>query len=442
MSVIQQELIFDTINEIHKSLEYNSIHKNFNVQHEFRKKMIIANESLTKNEKSEIITLLNKNHDYYKIIYNEAEGIYSAEWVNGYETWNSKKQQLESSRSKRVILKRLRNVENANKSWFEETKSYFITSSKWNSLIRYYGLTKDQLGYMLVMEELDMNLRSYLQNRTLSWKEIIKITQDIIYALLRIHEENVIHKNLHSRNILFLKNKNQWHIGDLGFCGPADKTLDNIYGTLPYVAPEVIAGKEHTLASDIYSLAMLMWEISSGYPPFVNYEHDDYTFVIDVNDGMRPTIIPGTPLEYKELMEQCWNADPIKRPNINVIKDKINEMMNRAQQTDYNMNLTHIYSINSLIRNLKSKIYNIMDFCEPKNIIKAYPSIQVDLVDLSIPNNLVSENKIGQFDSPMLIVDDDDDEVSKPKRIYVEISDESDDDDVIIIQHKKIKVIN
>jgi serine/threonine protein kinase len=230
---------------------------------------------------------------------------------------------------------------------------------------------------MLVMKELDMNLRNYLQNHKLTWKEIIKITQDIIYALLRIHEENVIHKNLHSRNILFLKYKEQWHIGDLGFCGPADKPLGNIYGTLPYMAPEIITGKaEHTFASDIYSLAMLMWEISSGYPPFVNYEHDDYNFVIDINNGMRPEIIPGTPLEFKELMEQCWNADPIKRPNINILKDRIEKMMDNAQQTDDMNYLTHICSVNSLFRNFNSKIYSVMDLFneialrESRNIIK------------------------------------------------------------------------
>ncbi|POG73005.1 kinase-like domain-containing protein, partial [Rhizophagus irregularis DAOM 181602=DAOM 197198] len=63
----------------------------------------------------------------------------------------------------------------------------------------------------------------------------------------------------------------EWSISDLGFCGPADKSSKCIYGNLPYIAPEVIIGKEYTFKSDIYSIAMLMWEISSGQPPFVNH---------------------------------------------------------------------------------------------------------------------------------------------------------------------------
>ncbi|CAI2186483.1 6506_t:CDS:1, partial [Funneliformis geosporum] len=56
---------------------------------------------------------------------------------------------------------------------------------------------------------------------------------------------------------------------DFGFCGLADKPLGSIYGNLPYTVPEVINGKGYTFASEIYSIGMLMWEISSGQPPFL-----------------------------------------------------------------------------------------------------------------------------------------------------------------------------
>ncbi|RGB40014.1 hypothetical protein C1646_688682, partial [Rhizophagus diaphanus] len=58
-----------------------------------------------------------------------------------------------------------------------------------------------------------------------------------------------------------------------------------------------------------------MWEISSGQPPFINYEHD-YDLAINIINGIRPKIVSGTPLEYKNLMRECWNADPLKRPDI------------------------------------------------------------------------------------------------------------------------------
>jgi hypothetical protein len=61
-----------------------------------------------------------------------------------------------------------------------------------------------------------------------------------------------------------------------------------------------------TKASDI--VAMLMWEISSGQPPFINHEHKSH-LAMAINNGERPSIVPRTPLEYKNLMVQCWDAD-------------------------------------------------------------------------------------------------------------------------------------
>ena len=79
---------------------------------------------------------------------------------------------------------------------------------------------------MLVMMEMDVDLRKYLQQNynKLTWKERIQITNNITLALYFIHKENAIHRDLHSGNILYSQLNNAWYISDLGFCGPADKS--------------------------------------------------------------------------------------------------------------------------------------------------------------------------------------------------------------------------
>jgi len=137
-----------------------------------------------------------------------------------------------------------------------------------------------------------MDLRKYLQqnHNQLTWKERIRIIQKIIIAINNIHRDNAIHRDLHSGNILYYEYFNTQCISDLGFCGPVDKPLKSIYGNLPYIAPEVISGKEHTFASDIYSIGMLMWEISSGQSPFAGFDHD-YDLAMKIINGMRPKIV-------------------------------------------------------------------------------------------------------------------------------------------------------
>ena len=225
---------------------------------------------------------------------------------------------------------------------------------------------------MLVINKMNENLREYLQqnHNQLTWKERIKITFLIINALYYIHKEKLIHRDLHSGNILYLQFNNCWYISDLGFCGPADKSSTSIYGNLPYIAPEVINGKEYTFKSDIYSIAMLMWEISSGQPPFINHEHD-CNLAINIINGIRPKIVSEIPLEYKRLMEQCWNANPLERPDIDTLLDEINEIKsyyqynpNELPQPKAKTNEETSYISSKL---LTSKIHQFENLPEPKN---------------------------------------------------------------------------
>jgi serine/threonine protein kinase len=185
-----------------------------------------------------------------------------------------------------------------------------------------YGLTQNPTtgDYMLVMSYFEMNLRKYLQefHNQLKWKERLSIATDITLALGAIHGENIIHGNLHSGNILYSESSQKWVISDLGFCGPANKSSGCIYGNLRYMAPEVISGKNATKESDIYSIAMILWEISSGQPPFNDFESDD-NLALKIINGMRPNIAAGTPIMYYDIMRSCWDAVPSKRPKISSI---------------------------------------------------------------------------------------------------------------------------
>jgi len=239
---------------------------------------------------------------------------------------------------------------------------------------------------MLVMNRMNMSLRKYLQQNyeRITWKEKIHTLIQITGALEKIHREKANHRDLHSGNILYDKENHEFYIGDLGFCGPVDKPPEQTYGNLPYIAPEVLVGKEYTFKSDIYSIGMLMWEISSGQLPFINYEHDYYLAKNLVN-GIRPKIVSGTPLKYKSLMEQCWDADPFKRPDVYTLYDKIKEM-NRAYHQDISNENENV--IRKVIKNFgllklsqqkpdnlgtnnlesfTSKVYHFKDLPEPRN---------------------------------------------------------------------------
>jgi serine/threonine protein kinase len=240
-------------------------------------------------------------------------------------------------------------------------------------IVQNYGLTQNPSNgnYMLVMEKASTDLRKHLQqtHNQLTWKEKIKIIYDIILALVTVHNVKAIHRNLHSGNILYSKIDQYWSIGDLGFCGPANKPSTSIYGNLPYIAPEVISGKNATKASDIYSVAMLMWEVSSGQPPFSNYEHN-YYLATNIINGMRPKIVSGIPLKYEELMKQCWNADPSKRPNIDLFWKKLKELSQNISNESFQLETGDDLGISDSITSSKlftGKIHQFGYLPEPRN---------------------------------------------------------------------------
>jgi serine/threonine protein kinase len=107
-------------------------------------------------------------------------------------------------------------------------------------------------------------------------------------------------------------------IGDLGLSRPANdiKKNNEIYGVIPYIAPEIFKKSAFSKESDIYSLGMIMWELTTGCKPFANVEHD-HILIYKIIDGVRPEITEDTPLFYADLMKRCWDPDPKKRPSVN-----------------------------------------------------------------------------------------------------------------------------
>ncbi|POG70585.1 kinase-like domain-containing protein, partial [Rhizophagus irregularis DAOM 181602=DAOM 197198] len=112
--------------------------------------------------------------------------------------------------------------------------------------------------------------------------------------------------------------------GDFGISKSAIETSDDdneVYGIIPYVAPEVFQGQKYTKASDIYSFGMIMWELMTGRRPFWDRSHDT-ELIIEICDGLRPPIVTNAPKGYIELMQKCWHSDPHERPSANCIRNE------------------------------------------------------------------------------------------------------------------------
>ena len=170
------------------------------------------------------------------------------------------------------------------------------------------------------------DLRSDLSNNfnNILWKDKIFWLQFISRHLRDLHKLGYFHKDFHSGNILrtIEYGNDLSYISDFGLSGPADeqKSDDKVYGVLPYIAPEVLNGELYTSSSDIYSLGVVMAELSSGKPPFYNKKHN-LNLALAICNGLRPEFGKGTPDFYKKLAYKCMDANSNERPTANELKD-------------------------------------------------------------------------------------------------------------------------
>ncbi|KAF0555160.1 kinase-like protein [Gigaspora margarita] len=177
-------------------------------------------------------------------------------------------------------------------------------------IIQFYGLSQDPdtKEYYLVMQYAkDGNLQDYLmKNKSiLQLREKIILNKSIAKGLEYLHNKDIIHRDLHSKNVLIhngsplladfglsksLLEKNEGHISE-------------VRGIQAYVDPRLLEKTSnpkytHTKLSDIYSYGVLMWEIYACRPPF----HDTY--------------------------EKCWDHNPSYRPKISEILNDLDKILN------------------------------------------------------------------------------------------------------------------
>ena len=112
----------------------------------------------------------------------------------------------------------------------------------------------------------------------------------------------------HSGNVLV--HQNNIKLANFGLSKKiheASKKRTSLFDVVPYIDPKKIKSNnlvQYSLnvKSDVYSIGVLLWEISSGRPPFyVKNVPYDTNLVMRILQGHRETIISGTPTDYSNL---------------------------------------------------------------------------------------------------------------------------------------------
>ncbi len=262
-----------------------------------------------------------------------------------------------------------------------------------NDVVSCYGITQDPKtnGFMMVMYYAENgSLRQSLNNRfnSMDWNEKLVILHEIARGLNGIHDNKLIHHDFHCGNILS-NHSFRPYITDLGLCQPANvKTSQNenkkIYGVLPYVAPEVLRGKEYTQASDIYGFGVIAHELCTGLPPYHDIAHEE-PLAVRICQGLRPKSNYKIPQLILDIIKICWDADPLKRPNAEELRELFDNLLSNDENSTINKQIKEADEINKQLSDL-SLSTSILSYT--KHFQAVYTSKLLDFKNLPEPKNV------------------------------------------------------
>lgn len=204
-------------------------------------------------------------------------------------------------------------------------------STQSDYLVRFKGMILEKPHYSLVMEYMPGGDLYHLlhSQQEISWTVRYRIALDMAIGVHHLHENNVLHRDLKSLNVL-LYGEYRAKLGDFGMStlkmNSSSTSTGGFKGTALWSAPELFQrGAKATVASDIYSLGMILWELVSRKIPFA----DAASAVIAatwVSQGQQEIIPVSAPSEFKTLITDCWQKDPVKRPNASEVAKRLDSL--------------------------------------------------------------------------------------------------------------------
>jgi len=219
----------------------------------------------------------------------------------------------------------------------EEFKKEFeiLSAIRHKNIVFFYGAAM-QPRLCMVMEYCTRKSLHHVMKESslvINWSKALSMCKETCMGLNALHSNKpqILHRDLKSLNLLVTQ---EWHIKlcDFGLSRMVNAenmaTMKQMRGTFAYCDPEVYNGGTFSGASDIYSLAIIMWEIvnrimkgkyEGPYSEFKNLTYDFQIIIQAAKEHVRPTIPKDTPQCVVDLITQCWNKSQAGRPSLSSI---------------------------------------------------------------------------------------------------------------------------
>jgi eukaryotic-like serine/threonine-protein kinase len=186
--------------------------------------------------------------------------------------------------------------------------------------------TENDVDFLAMEYISGVTLQEKAQSGALPEAEAVQLVRQAAEALGAAHEQGLIHRDLKPGNIMVTP-RGLVKVLDFGLAkllqpsGPLDKTLtltgpatQALTGTLPYMAPEQLEGREVDERTDIHALGAILYKLATGKRPYPQENPSEVMYAILHNPPAPPKSLGAHISEGLErIIFKCLEKDPADR---------------------------------------------------------------------------------------------------------------------------------
>ncbi len=167
-------------------------------------------------------------------------------------------------------------------------------------------------------------------------RHLLAITKDIINGINYLHDNNILHNDIKHNNIMITPDLVPTLIDYGSSCIIYDDDFCKTeYRTLKYSAPEILHTRKRTKKSDIWSLGIMLYNLSTGQEPYIFPKNSPKYTIMDQSEinEISADIIENSP-EFimntnNELLNTIVNKMLIKDPESRITGHEIESLLNK-----------------------------------------------------------------------------------------------------------------
>ncbi|KAH6782531.1 hypothetical protein C2S51_007824 [Perilla frutescens var. frutescens] len=203
------------------------------------------------------------------------------------------------------------------------------------NVVRFIGACTKLPHLCIVTEYMPRgSLYEYLHKNHLALKlpQLLKFAIDVCKGMEYLHQKNVIHRDLKTANLL-MDTSNVVKVADFGVARLQNNggVMTGETGTYRWMAPEVINHQPYDQKADVFSFAIVLWEIVTAKVPYDNMT--PLQAALGVRQGLRPELPKNAHPKILILMQRCWEAPPGDRPSFSEIRVELEEIQHEVNDT-------------------------------------------------------------------------------------------------------------